>query len=114
MFKALSISLLSFLLFGCSVDEKVTSDQSSIEAFTVFDQDNLTQSSEEMVGSGRLTAVSTFKSSRVNAHFVTAGQFINEESSFTLHLFFDRFDRDTGIQLRFSILKPCWLNMPNP
>ena len=41
-----------------------------------------------------------FKSTRTNAHVLLQGQFLSSESYLILHLFFDDFEKDTGIQLK--------------
>ncbi|MCJ8278332.1 MAG: hypothetical protein HRT44_06070 [Bdellovibrionales bacterium] len=93
---------LSFLaLISCSVPEDI-SPQDSIEELSEYDSDNVSVSSTEVNGTGRFVSESYFKSTRTNAHFVVSGNFFDESSSLTLHLFFDSFEHDTGIQLRFT------------
>ena len=95
----LYIFILLFLLTGCMVDNK-TENSSNFDDFTEYNSENLSQNSLEITGTGRIIANSVFKSTRTNAHVLLQGQFLSSESYLILHLFFDDFEKDTGIQLK--------------
>lgn len=87
---------------GCGLNKAA---RSPIDSMVEFDSTALTISPTAVVGTGRVIATSSLRSERSNFHINMKGQFINPTSSFILHLYFDNFTYDTGIQLQFTVVE---------
>lgn len=59
----------------------------------------------EWAGTGKILFKNSIGSAREGLHLNIKGQFLKEQSDLTLHLYFDNFKYDTGIRLRFSLVK---------
>jgi len=77
-------------------------NQYKFDPFVQVDASLLRQEEETWIGTGRIMMLNSLRSPRENIHIHFAGQFLNSHSFLTLHLYFDDFLYDTGLQIRFS------------
>lgn len=100
------ISLL-FCVWACLACAKSidTSDRAALDEGVIVDSSTLLLNSGSLTGTGRYLVNTSLRTSRSNIHLNLAGQFIDPVNSFfILHLFFDDFFYDVGVQLRFVLV----------
>ena len=103
MFIRVFVRLILFLLLThCSLPEGSSSDNAVVEQ--VIGERVFSEKNDKWVGTGRLMMADTLRSQRETIHVYLNAQFLNDSSFLVLHLFFDEFNYDTGLQIRFKQL----------
>lgn len=98
--KTTLLILLLFLVSSCGLSSQ--EENPSLEQYESSRGENLQLKEDEWYGSGKVLMKSSLRSLREDMHLAVNGQFLESESFFILHLYFDNFQYDTGLQLRFK------------
>ena len=103
----LFISLLLGGLWGCDLPQPETAPFpiETIAEMTETSGATLTLSDSSLSGGGKIHFKTTLKTIRDSFHIDLQGRFLSPQSFLILHLYFDNFRYDTGIQLRFSMVE---------
>lgn len=97
--KLVSLLIATCCLMGCMDNPEVNGDSHLDPMIQINSFDNLTLQSTEALGSGRILMDSQMRTTRTSLSFRCRGQFLEDDSVITFHLFFTNFNHDNGIRL---------------
>ncbi len=87
------------IITSCSLSSQNDQNDTPIDPIAETRSETLFQDGTSWVGSGKILLQSQLRSLRDSFHILLQGQLFAEDSFIIVHLFFDNFDYDTGIQL---------------
>ncbi len=98
------VLILSLLVWGCAPSPS-DKNRGDLDGFKIFSERTLTQSSNELTGSGRIQFTQPLLGTNSKEHYLISFRTLsNENSRLILHSHFSGFQLDDGVRIELSVV----------